>query len=337
MAEAIGEQAGGMSAARKKPLMAVHDGAFHADDCTAYSIMKHLHPSLELVRTRDPEVIATADYVMDVGGEYDNITKFDHHQKSFTEKRNDEFNTKYAAAGLTWRKFGKDYVKKELELAEDDDATAERVAARVDRNYMRFLDANDNGIDVGVPREYPGVPSAVAMYNAVVGTKGNSGFLAAARMCEMILRGEVRSEYRYICAEAEMLKAAKEAKDGIIETWRAFPSPRSRSRTGRALRTARSSSTPSSRAGAGEYSRFPRCSGSSSAGAALPRRSGAGSAARGCRRSPGTRDSSSCTRTASQEEQRHASRCSTLRRTGSGSRAQRGKLRRSSSWRREGF
>ncbi|MBQ1873972.1 MAG: MYG1 family protein [Succinivibrionaceae bacterium] len=223
MAGAVQDQAGGMAAAKKKPLMAVHDGAFHADDCTAYSIMKHLHPSLELVRTRDPEVIATADYVMDVGGEYDNITKFDHHQKSFTEKRNDEFNTKYAAAGLTWRKFGKDYVKKELELAEDDDATAERVAARVDRNYMRFLDANDNGIDVGVPREYPGVPSAVAMYNAVVGTKGNSGFLAAARMCEMILRGEVRSEYRYICAEAEMLKAAKEAKDGIIETSESLP------------------------------------------------------------------------------------------------------------------
>ena len=108
-------------------------------------------------------------------------------------------------------------MKKELELADDDDATAERVAARVDRNYMRFLDANDNGIDVGVPREYPGVPSAVAMYNAVVGTKGNSGFLAAARMCEMILRGEVRSEYRYICAEAEMLKAAKEGELGELQ------------------------------------------------------------------------------------------------------------------------
>ena len=66
MAGAVQEQAGGMAAAKKKPLMAVHDGAFHADDCTAYSIMKHLHPSLELVRTRDPEVIATADYVMDV-------------------------------------------------------------------------------------------------------------------------------------------------------------------------------------------------------------------------------------------------------------------------------
>ena len=47
-----------------------HDGNFHADDVFSVAALKCIFPSFELIRTRNPEIIAKADIVLDVGGEY---------------------------------------------------------------------------------------------------------------------------------------------------------------------------------------------------------------------------------------------------------------------------
>jgi uncharacterized UPF0160 family protein len=48
--------------------LATHNGTFHADDVFGVAVLQLLHPGAELVRTRDPETIAKADFAVDVGG-----------------------------------------------------------------------------------------------------------------------------------------------------------------------------------------------------------------------------------------------------------------------------
>ncbi len=51
--------------------IATHNGNFHADDVFSIAALKHIFPSFTLIRTRDLALIAKADIVIDVGGEYD--------------------------------------------------------------------------------------------------------------------------------------------------------------------------------------------------------------------------------------------------------------------------
>lgn len=53
--------------------MVIHDGAYHADDCACVYIIKNLlDPTckLNIIRTRDDNIINKADIVADVGGIY---------------------------------------------------------------------------------------------------------------------------------------------------------------------------------------------------------------------------------------------------------------------------
>ena len=64
----------------------VHDGMFHADEVTACAllILFNLVDEHKIVRTRETDLLARCEYVCDVGGVYDPLTKlFDHHQVSY--------------------------------------------------------------------------------------------------------------------------------------------------------------------------------------------------------------------------------------------------------------
>ncbi len=62
--------------------VATHPGGFHADDVFAIAALRLVHGDLEVVRSRDPEVLAAADLRVDVGGRYAPATgDFDHHQR----------------------------------------------------------------------------------------------------------------------------------------------------------------------------------------------------------------------------------------------------------------
>ena len=65
-----------------------HNGNFHADDVFSIAAFKLILPSFRLIRTRDSELIAKADIVLDVGGEYDpDSDRFDHHQRGGAGER----------------------------------------------------------------------------------------------------------------------------------------------------------------------------------------------------------------------------------------------------------
>ncbi len=63
-----------------------HDGSFHADEVTACSLLLlfDLIDRDKIVRSRDPKVLKTQEYVCDVGGIYNPKQKrFDHHQVEY--------------------------------------------------------------------------------------------------------------------------------------------------------------------------------------------------------------------------------------------------------------
>jgi uncharacterized UPF0160 family protein len=119
-------------------IASTHDGRFHADEIFALAVLKLIFPDLEIVRSRDEKVYKNADIVVDVGGVYDpeNLI-FDHHQRSFSIKR--ESGIPYASLGLVWKKYGK-------LLCGSSEASE-----YIDSVIVQAIDADDNGIEIFEP------------------------------------------------------------------------------------------------------------------------------------------------------------------------------------------
>ena len=135
-----------MSKSIKK--LITHNGAFQSDDifgCAALCLlMEREGQEFEIIRTRDPEVIKTGDYVFDVGGIHDEATdRFDHHQIGGAGKG--LANIEYAAFGLVWKKFGKVL------------AGGEKAAEFINKRLATPIDAWDNGFDL-VENKYDVTP-----------------------------------------------------------------------------------------------------------------------------------------------------------------------------------
>jgi uncharacterized UPF0160 family protein len=114
-------------------LIATHDGSFHADEVFAIAALGLLGEPLEVIRTRDRDVLARADIRVDVGFGHDPATgDFDHHQREFGEVRDN--GVRYASFGLVWREFGTRVCDGDVE-----------VAAAVDASLVQGVDANDTG------------------------------------------------------------------------------------------------------------------------------------------------------------------------------------------------
>lgn len=119
-----------------KQTVVTHSGGFHADDVFAVAAFQLLlgKEKVEVVRTRDDEVIAQGDYVVDVGGEYNHERKrYDHHQPGAPVRDN---GIPYAGFGLMWRHYG----------AEICDSV--EVAKKIEEKLCFPIDLCDNAISV---------------------------------------------------------------------------------------------------------------------------------------------------------------------------------------------
>lgn len=128
--------------------LVTHDGSFHTDDVFAAATLSiYLEgkgEAFEIIRTRDQEMIDKADYVFDVGDIYDpGKNRFDHHQKSFREKRANSIF--YSSFGLVWKKFG-------IELTGSNESIE-----LIDKRLVSPVDAHDNGFDL-VEKKYEVFP-----------------------------------------------------------------------------------------------------------------------------------------------------------------------------------
>ncbi len=123
---------------QKKKTVATHNGKFHADDLFAVATLELALGKLAVTRTRDPQKIAAADYVVDVGHIYNPTeNRFDHHQAGGAGMR--ENKIPYASFGLVWKKYGEKI------------AGSKEIADMIDEKICTPLDAGDNGISITTP------------------------------------------------------------------------------------------------------------------------------------------------------------------------------------------
>lgn len=177
--------------------IATHDGKFHADEVFAIAILKKVYKNIEVIRTRDKNLLSQVDMRIDIGGEYNSITgDFDHHQKSFDMAQ--ESGIPYSTVGLIWKHFGKKIVK-------SDDAWE-----RIRRGLIEFLDAHDTGIEYSNSKlSIYSVGSVIGSFNTVRGEKDNEEeqFNKALDCASDILNNEIRRAENY----AEGLEIVKKA------------------------------------------------------------------------------------------------------------------------------
>ena len=165
-----------MSSANKRMAptkIGTHDGSFHCDEALGCFLLKRTaaFENAEVVRSRDPEVLAACDIVIDVGAVYEpENNRFDHHQRGFEEIFGHGFTTKLSSAGLVYKHFGREIVARVLDFSKDD-PRVETIHLKTYKTFVEAVDAIDNGVnmyDTDAPPKYEnntGLSSRVGKLN----------------------------------------------------------------------------------------------------------------------------------------------------------------------------
>ncbi|KAM9320955.1 MYG1 exonuclease [Gastrophryne carolinensis] len=135
------------------PKIGTHNGTFHCDEALACYLLRILEPyrEAEIVRTRDPALLAQCDVVVDVGAEYDpSRNRFDHHQRTFCETMKSLYPdkpwvTKLSSAGLVYAHFGTQILALLLDT-EEHDPIIPVLYDKMYENFIEEIDAIDNGV-----------------------------------------------------------------------------------------------------------------------------------------------------------------------------------------------
>ena len=192
-----------------------HTAPHHADEVFATAMLAILFP-VELYRTRDQAIIdSTNAIVYDVGGEFNPEKKrYDHHQKGFSEIRPDEIT--YSSAGLIWREYGVEIVKKLGENKGVDGEMAAEVVSRVDDALVRGIDARDNG--QGEKGDSMSVSSVISTFNALwdENEDADTCFVKACEIAGMILEREVKVAISSACGRKLIADRIKTAGGAVL-------------------------------------------------------------------------------------------------------------------------
>jgi len=179
-----------------------HNGNFHADDVFSIAAFKLILPSFRLIRTRDSELIAKADIVLDVGGEYDpDSDRFDHHQRGGAGER--ENGIPYSSFGLIWQKYG-------LEICQGD----QEIANGVDAGLVSTIDAIDCGHVEGVS-EGISLSQTIGMFNPTwqEDSHVDACFDEAVEFASRVLARFIAAASGGISAKAIVAKAIENAEE----------------------------------------------------------------------------------------------------------------------------
>ena len=181
-----------------------HNGKFHADDvCAVAALSLVIDEPIEIIRTRDPEIINTADFVVDVGGIFDpEKQRFDHHQEGGAGVRPN--GIPYAAFGLIWKSYGE-------KLSGDLSSVAEII----DTKFVQPLDAVDNGVDIE-SKKFEGISSYGfdSVVDAFVST-----WKEVDRDMDSVFRDLVEFAKALIAREIMQARAKEEARIFVEEAY----------------------------------------------------------------------------------------------------------------------
>ncbi len=184
--------------------VATHDGVFHADEVFALAVLKLCmekeDTKIEIIRTRNMEIISSCDMAVDVGSEYNNVKrKYDHHQidKPATRKN----GIPYASFGLIWKHFG-------CQLTSNKD-----VWEAIEQKLVLPIDALDNGVSISVPvfkdiYEFS-IAQVISSISMFYSEDQDIAFGKAVEFAMMIVVGEIRKAENKIEGEEIVTKEIK--------------------------------------------------------------------------------------------------------------------------------
>jgi len=220
--------------------IATHNGIFHADEVYAMAILMLYHAfkgtEVDIVRTRDLDVIANADIAIDVGGEY-NVAKnrYDHHQRGGARDPRPGSGTPYATAGLVWSHFGLAVVSNYIdevksEVVDLPTTNPQTVWETVDRLLIAPIDQADvdpkqtprgSGLTVSRLTAMTNVPWFVQ--DGMNGEEMDAAFTEAVAAAIDVICVNLLSAIGEISAEGMVLDAASSAEDDILVLDRFMP------------------------------------------------------------------------------------------------------------------
>ncbi len=175
-------------------LLGTHSGSFHADDVLAAALIRvFLDRDAEVVRSRDPDVLAKADIVFDVGHVFDpEAGRFDHHQREYEGDR--------SSAGMV------------LDHLEAEGHVPPQLAARYREELVDYVDA----VDVGARQPEHGVPCfsmIVGVLNERAGDDFDRWYERAVGLAIDVVEG-IRAGVERANADAEAVRRAmREAEE----------------------------------------------------------------------------------------------------------------------------
>jgi uncharacterized UPF0160 family protein len=186
-----------------KTIFGTHSGNFHADDVFAIAALSLLHPDYEIRRSRDPEIWAQCDYLVDVGGHYTHAEKvYDHHFKNGPTY---EDGLKMSSVGLIWSHYG-------TEICGSAD-----VADRVCRSFIRQFDAIDNGVKLSTPlNEFADVreislTTSISMMNPQNTFKADEAFAGEVVRARLLLQAAISKSKHWMSSRTGLETALNEA------------------------------------------------------------------------------------------------------------------------------
>ncbi|MFZ1019666.1 MAG: MYG1 family protein [Minisyncoccia bacterium] len=202
-----------MKTKMNKLKLITHNGSFHADDIFAAATLslylEKKGETFEIIRTRDPEIIKSGDFVFDIGYIYNpDLNRFDHHQPGGAGKHKD--GIEYSSFGLVWEKFG-------IELCGSPTS-----AEIIDEKLALPVDAFDNGFDL-VENKYETTPYYIQhLFFAMRPTwkekdlSKDEMFLKSVEIAKVILTREIIQAQDIILAEDLIVSAYKKSADKKI-------------------------------------------------------------------------------------------------------------------------
>lgn len=178
-----------------------HSGVFHADDVFSVALIRNLGCKAEIIRTfKAPEVIGDGEIVLDIGGEFDGVSRFDHHQPSAPVREN---GVKYAAFGQ---------LVKALGICEEQGFES------FDEKFVCGIDARDNG-QLELMGDFPSpVGDTIAEFVPSWDSSQSmdEAFQDAVCFAQGILEREFKNRRSAAKARSIVLEAAERSEDGIV-------------------------------------------------------------------------------------------------------------------------
>jgi uncharacterized UPF0160 family protein len=217
--------------------IAVHDGVMHADEVFAVATLKCVFDDVEVIRTRNEDLLAKQQFRVDVGRKYNPDTyDFDHHQEDFDVRHENPNDKKYekgpkrSGFGLIWLNYGEKAVQNILNKEPYTNSNEEVVAfiyKNIDNSLVAAIDAFDNGenkefyLDTGAYK-MPSVISHISALNPSAFEEdydpniSDKNFQIGVDFAKQYLIRAVLREYFVIASMDTVIEKVKEAAaDGI--------------------------------------------------------------------------------------------------------------------------